>query len=93
MENSAEALQPHSSRQEHLLPRDTPEESPREKDLADLEGEEIALLLVGRRMRKMTHWKRIKKPRSTILYRVRTEKSENFWWQNKEQGDDGCGGG
>ncbi|PUU81833.1 hypothetical protein B9Z19DRAFT_1062323 [Tuber borchii] len=47
MENRAGALQPQSSPQEPLLPRDTPEESTREKDLADLEEEEIGHLVGG----------------------------------------------
>ena len=44
MENSAGALQPQSSSQEPPLPRDTPEESTREKDSADLEEGEMVHL-------------------------------------------------
>ena len=47
MENRAGDLQPQSSSQELLLPRDTLEESSREKDLADLEEEEIIHLVGG----------------------------------------------
>jgi len=47
MANRAGALQPQSSPQEPLLPGDTPEESTREKDLADLEEEEIVHLVGG----------------------------------------------